>query len=88
MLQLGITYQSIYLRINNLHETDKTFFEEQFGPTKNDYKKVLGLEWDIQDDETVFQFEQFMYLAKSLTPTKRNVLKVCASFCDPLQSCL
>ena len=58
--------------------------EEQFRPTKNNYKKVLGLEWDIQNDEIVFQFEPFICLAKSLTPTKRNVLKVCASFYDPL----
>ena len=67
-----------------LNETDITFSEEQFGPTKNNYKKVLGLEWDIQNDEIVFQFEPFICLAKSLTPTKRNVLKVCASFHDPL----
>ena len=67
-----------------LNETEITFSEEQFGPTKNNYKKVLGLEWDIQNDEIVFQFEPFICLAKSLTPTKRNVLKVCASFYDPL----
>ena len=65
------------------NETDITFNEEQFGPAKNNYKKVLGLEWDIQNDEIVFQFEPFICLAKSLTPTKRNVLKVCASFYDP-----
>ena len=67
-----------------LNETDITFSKEQFGPTKNSYKKVLGLEWDIQNDEIVFQFEPFICLVKSLTPTKRNVLKVCASFYDPL----
>ena len=66
------------------NETDITFSDEQFGPTKNNYKKVLGLEWDIQNDEIVFQFEPFICLVKSLTPTKRNVLKVCASFYDPL----
>ena len=46
--------------------------------------KKYWLEWDIQNDEIVFQFEPFICLAKSLTPTKRNVLKVCASFYDPL----
>ena len=58
--------------------------EEQFGPTKNNYKKVLGLEWDIKNDKIVFQFEPFICFAKTLIPTKRNVLKVCASFYDPL----
>ena len=66
------------------NETDITFSEERFGPTKNNYRKVLGLEWDIQSGEMVFQFEPFICLAKSLTPTKRNVLKVCASIYDPL----
>ena len=31
-----------------LNETDGTFSKEQFGPTKNNYKQVLGLEWNIQ----------------------------------------
>ena len=69
-----------------LNETDITFSEEHYGPTNNNYKKVLGLEWDKQNDEIVFQFEPFICLAKSLTPTKRNVLKVCASFYDPPDS--
>ena len=30
-----------------LNETDITFSEKKFGPSKNNYKKVLGLEWDI-----------------------------------------
>ena len=67
-----------------LNETNIAFSEGQFGPTKNNYKKVLGLEWDIQNDEIVFKFEPFICLAKSLTPTKRNLLKVCASFYDSL----
>ena len=67
-----------------LNETNITFSEGQFGATKNNCKKVLRLEWDIQNDEIVFQFEPLICSAKSLTPTKRNVLKVCASFYDPL----
>ena len=38
----------------------------------------------MQMDEIVFQFEPFICLAKSLTSTKRNVLKACASLYDPL----
>ena len=38
-----------------LNETEITFSEEQFGPTKNNYKKVLGLEWDMQNDEIFFR---------------------------------
>ena len=43
-----------------LNETEITFSEEQLGPTKNNYKKVLGLEWDMQNDEIFFQFEPFI----------------------------
>ena len=64
-----------------LNETNITFSKEQFGKTKKNYKKVLGMEWDIQNNEIVFQFEPFICLEKSLTSTKRNV---CASFFDPL----
>ena len=66
-------------------EADITFPEEQFRPTKTNYnyKKVLELKWDIQNDEIVYQFEPLTCLVKSLTPTKRNVFKVCASFFDP-----
>ena len=60
----------------------KILNEEQFGLTKNNYKKVL--ERDIQNDKMIFQFESFICFAKTLIPTKRNVLKVCASFYDPL----
>ena len=67
-----------------LNKTDITFSEAQYRPISNNYKKVLGLEWDIQNDGIVFQFEPFICLAKSLTPTERNVLKVCASFYDLL----
>ena len=38
-----------------LNETEITFSEEQLGPTKNNYKKVLGLEWDMQNDEIFFR---------------------------------
>ena len=33
-----------------LNESNITFSEGQFGPTKNNCKKVLGLECDIQND--------------------------------------
>ena len=40
--------------IKILNETDITFSEVQYGPINNNYKKVLGLEWDIQNDGIVF----------------------------------
>ena len=37
-----------------LNEVDITFSEEQLGRTKNNYKIVLGMVREIQNDEIVF----------------------------------
>ena len=50
----------------------------------NDLKRVLGVEWDTQNDEFVFHFSSLIDLVGSLETTKRNVLKISVSFCDPL----
>ena len=63
---------------------DYTFFESQIKFVRNDLKRVLGVEWDTQNDEFVFHFSNLVDLARSLETTKRNVLKISASFYDPL----
>lgn len=47
-------------------------------------KKVLGIVWDDLNDKLVFDLETLYAAAKDLPPTKRNVLKIIASFFDPL----
>ena len=47
-------------------------------------KKVLGVEWDTTADEFVFEFNDFVIKARELKPTKRNILRVAASFYDPI----
>ena len=63
---------------------DYTFLESQIKFVRNDLKRVLGIEWDTQNDELVFHFFSLIDLARSLETTKRNVLKISASFYDPL----
>ena len=63
---------------------DTSFTESQFSSANINFKTVLGVEWDTKSDSFVFQFEDLLKLAKSLKPTKRNILKVSASFYDPL----
>ena len=63
---------------------DCTFLESQTKFAVNDIKRVLGVEWDTQNDEFVFHFSSLIDLARSLETTKRNVLKISASFYDPL----
>nr|XP_047144610.1 uncharacterized protein LOC124818127 [Hydra vulgaris] len=43
-----------------------------------------GIEWDILKDEFVFEFEELVKNARMLKFTKRNILKMAASFFDPL----
>ena len=63
---------------------DYTFLESQIKFVRNDLKRVLGVEWDTQNDEFVFHFSSLIDLARSLETTKRNVLKISVSFYDPL----
>ena len=49
----------------------------------SEFKSVLGIEQDNENDDFVFQFPGFVKLAQSLKITKRNILKLSASFYDP-----
>ena len=63
---------------------DCTFLESQIKFVANDLKRVLGVEWDTQNDEFLFHFSSLIDLARSLESTKGNVLKISASLYDPL----
>ena len=47
-------------------------------------RKVLGINWDIEKDLFVFDFDEIVQLAKDLKFTKRNLLKINATLFDPL----
>ena len=70
---------------NNLKETgdDTSFTESQFSSSNINFKRVLGVKWDTESDSFVFQFDDLIKLAKSLKPTKRNILKVVRLFMIP-----
>ena len=42
------------------------------------------MKWNLQSDEVVISFEKLMKEAFELKPTKRNILRICAGFYDPL----
>ena len=60
------------------------FSEEQLGPAKSNYKKILEVKLDIKNNEIIFQCEPLIYLVIFLKFTKRNVLKEGESVYDPL----
>ena len=63
---------------------DVTFLNSQLKFEENKSKSVLGVEWKTKPDEFVFPFSNLVDQAKSLETTKKNVLKISASFYDPL----
>ena len=74
---------------NNKELMDKICVEENensYEQGKNclGLRKVLGINWDIEKDLFVFDFDEIVQLAKDLKFTKRNLLKINATLFDPV----
>lgn len=77
--------ENLLCKNHSFAENDScTFLESQIKFVANDLKSVFGVEWNTQNDEFLFHFSSWIDLARSLETTKRNVLKISASFYDPL----
>ena len=72
------------IECNNKIVDDLSYLDTEVCSEESSYARVLGVEWDVEGDTFVFRFDKFTDLAKSLSATKRNILKVSASFYDPL----
>ena len=71
--------------------TNSRQLREKICETENDRpidvkttKKILGVNWDLDNDKFVFTFDEIVSFALTLTVTKRNVLKITNVFFDPL----
>ena len=51
---------------------------------QNCYIKILGLNWNVQNDEFYYHLEAMIEYAESLLPTKQSVLKFAAKIFDPI----
>ena len=73
---------------NQLIEDDETFNRVMVGGLEerdvNTEQKVLETNWNYFNDEFLFKFQTHVETARGLIPTKRNVLRVIASFFDPM----
>ena len=47
-------------------------------------QKVVGVCWNVQSDQLVFQLSTIGEAAITLVPTKRKVVRLIGSFCHPL----
>ena len=68
-------------KLRNLIES---FENEKTTKIEREPTKHLGILWDDENDELLFQLKDTVQDALTESPTKRNVLKVIASFYDPL----
>jgi len=48
------------------------------------YAKILGISWDSQSDNFLFDFTDLIEYAQQLPPNKRSLLKFTAKIYDPL----
>ena len=71
--------------------TNSRQLREKNCETKNDRpvevkttKKILGVNWDLDNDKFVFTFDEIVSFSSTLTVTKRNILKITNMFFDPL----
>lgn len=64
-------------------EDDSSFAQSQF-ESQGDYKRVLGVEWDLSNDKFIFRFHSFLEKGRTMVLTKRNILSLSASIYDPL----
>ena len=55
-----------------------------YSQNKGSYRKVFGVNWDVTEEQFVYEFDEILSHARNLEETKRNVLKVAAMFYDPL----
>ena len=68
---------------SNPQNDHETYVQNSFGSTSK-YRKVLGINWNTRTDYFVFEFANIAEAANRFQVTKRNILKICARFFDPL----
>ena len=72
--------------IKHIVEDHQSYAKLSLGVTGCESKccKVLGMAWDNKSDEFKFEIAKVGERAKTISPTKRNLLSVLASLFDPL----
>ncbi|XP_065886647.1 uncharacterized protein [Dysidea avara] len=66
-------------------EEEESYAKTTTGPfSRSSYTKVLGISWDDQSDNFLFDFTDLIEYARQLPPSKRSVLKFNAKIYDPL----
>ena len=62
----------------------ETYAKSSLGGKEGYYEKVLGLNWDCNNDTIMFDLSKLAERAERLSITKRNLLSILAGLFDPL----
>ena len=75
-------------KCNPVTENDLPFVQMEVGnifrQNEPEYRKVLGITWNKNNDKFVFDFSNLIEIANEINPTKRNILKLIGICFDPL----
>ena len=72
---------------NRIAEADGTYTESNLCPgqaTCVGEKKVLGVRWNVKNDQLVMSLHSLASTAADLEPSKRNIVSLVGRFYDPL----
>ena len=75
---------SLRRRIKESENKETPHVQESNNETKEQLRKVLGVNWDIESDDFVYDFSEIIETARTLDITKRNILRIAAMFFDPI----
>ena len=70
--------------IQNEKTDESTYTQWQLGFNSHTFPKVLGINWDTNNDFLVYEFANIIAVASKLEITKRNIHCVSTMFSDPL----
>ena len=70
--------------IQNEKTDASTCAQSQLDFNSHTFRKVLGINWDTNNNFLVYEFADMIAAASKLEITKRNILRVSAMFYDPL----
>ncbi len=73
--------------LNEVNEEDESYTNSTLGsgqPECHREQKILGIRWDFDADQFVFDLHTIACLAQELEPTKRHVVSIASKFYDPI----
>ena len=72
---------------SDTNESEETYTRATLGGSQTLHsgeQKILGVRWNVNTDQFVVSLDEIARLARSLEPTKRNIVSLVGKFYDPL----